>query len=139
MESLQKFGEHMSTHTKAVRKFLATLGKAYRTSMGNVGKNVYIKLVCVILIGKKEGSIKLCLIKRNRPVKESVDIMFIIVQIHNGAKPSCLENLHPLPNAYGNAVETFKTKEEAHKLLELLWDIDVEEQQKNNIHVWRMH
>jgi|TARA_R100000315_G_C5233804_1_gene144870 hypothetical protein len=93
----------------------------------------------VILIGKKEGSIKLCLIKRNRTVKESVDIMFIIVQIHNGAKPSCLENLHPLPNAYGNAVETFKTKEEAHKLLELLWDIDVEEQQENNIHVWRMH
>ena len=51
----------------------------------------------------------------------------------------CLEELHPLPNAYGNAVETFKTKEDAAKLLELLWDVEISEYEENNIHVWRLH
>ena len=65
--------------------------------------------------------------------------MFIIVQKQTNNLFSFLENLHPLPNAYGNAVETFNTKEEASKLLELLWDIDMEEQKENNIHIWRLH
>ena len=42
--------------------------------------------------------------------------MFIIVQKQTNNLFSFLENLHPLPNAYGNAVETFNTKEEASKL-----------------------
>ena len=65
--------------------------------------------------------------------------MFIIVQKHNNNTFSCLENLHPLPNVYGNGVEKFKTKEDANKLLELLWDIGMEEQQENDIHIWRLH
>ena len=65
--------------------------------------------------------------------------MFIIVQKQTNNLFSFLENLHPLPNAHGNAVEIFNTKEEASKLLELLWDIDMEEQKENNIHIWRLH
>jgi len=93
----------------------------------------------VILIGKSEDNIKLSLIKRNRKVKESVDKMFIIVQGTKNNIHTCLEELHPLPNAYGNAVETFKTKEDAVKLLELLWDVEISEYEENNIHVWRLH
>tara|TARA_A100001201_G_C3989129_1_gene171032 strand:- start:302 stop:583 length:282 start_codon:yes stop_codon:yes gene_type:complete len=93
----------------------------------------------VILIGKSADNIKLSLIKRNRKVKESVDKMFIIVQGTKNNIHTCLEELHPLPNAYGNAVETFKTKEDAAKLLELLWDVEISEYEENNIHVWRLH
>jgi hypothetical protein len=93
----------------------------------------------VIPTGKNVGNIKLSLIKRNRKAKESVEEMFIIVQGTKDNIHRCLEELHPLPNAYGNAVETFKTKEDAAKLLELLWDVEISEYEENNIHVWRLH
>ena len=72
-------------------------------------------------------------------MKESVEKMFIIVQGTKDNIYTCLEELHPLPNAYGNAVETFRTKEDAAKLLELLWDVEISEYEENNIHVWRLH
>jgi hypothetical protein len=93
----------------------------------------------VILIGRNVGNIKLSLIKRNKRAKESVDKMFIIVQGNKDNLYTCLEDLHPLPNAQGNAVETFKTKADAAKLLELLWDVELDEYEENNIHVWRLH
>jgi len=62
--------------------------------------------------------------------------MFIIVQIEG--EPT-LENLHALPNAVGNKLEVFSSKEDACKLLELLWNMDPEDQEENNIHVWRLH
>ncbi len=65
--------------------------------------------------------------------------MFIIVQGNKDNLSTCLEDLHPLPNAQGNAVELFKTKEDAAKLLELLWDVELDEYEENNIHVWRLH
>jgi hypothetical protein len=62
--------------------------------------------------------------------------MFIIVQIEG--EPT-LENLHALPNAVGNKLEVFSSKEDACELLELLWNIDPEDQEENNIQVWRLH
>ena len=80
---------------------------------------------------------KICSRKLN--IKESIEKMFIIVQGKKDNIHTCLEELHPLPNAYGNAVETFKTKEDAAMLLELLWDVEISEYEENNIHVWRLH
>tara|TARA_R100001082_G_scaffold96058_1_gene63474 strand:+ start:169 stop:366 length:198 start_codon:yes stop_codon:yes gene_type:complete len=65
--------------------------------------------------------------------------MFIIVQGNKDNLYTCLEDLHPLPNAQGDAVELFKTKADAAKLLELLWDVELDEYEENNIHVWRLH
>jgi hypothetical protein len=91
----------------------------------------------VILTGNNEGSIKLCQIKRKKRTERNVGLMmFIIVQIEG---EPILENLHVMPNAVGNKVEVFSSKEDAYKLLELLWDIDPEEQEENDIHIWRLH
>ena len=65
--------------------------------------------------------------------------MYVIVQIEP-KKTLALEGIYVMPNFTGKAVEIFPTKEAAHKLIQMLWNLESEEELlKNNIQIWRMH